>query len=235
MRLWGARLFVSCTLVFLPFTAAGQAPGGGAPQIDPDVEAALADALLDPPPPAEGAEPFPEWDAVADETVADKTIGEGALDAALGGTAGVDPAAAAAGMEGSLKDDALPLGDAGLGTLGMVPPVPEPDPLGDSFRLFCTDWMGKLAERETRNSQNIAWETGLDWVQGSYVGYTADHTCEVMDKESDAPVGRISYLEIKWEKRGMTIPLADGTQPTAVETTEVTEFFRYGDEGTWEY
>jgi hypothetical protein len=109
------------------------------------------------------------------------------------------------------------------------------DPLQASFVRFCDGWMEKLAARERRNQGLIEWQTGSSWVQGSYVGYTQEHKCSIEGAGSKSPVGRLSYLEIKYERRGASVPDAMVADPHALETTEVTEFFRYSDKGEWVY
>lgn len=109
------------------------------------------------------------------------------------------------------------------------------DPLQTSFVRFCDEWMEKLAARERRNQGLIDWQTGSNWVQGSYVGYTQEHKCSIEGAGSESPVGRLSYLEIKYERRGASVPDAMVADPHALETTEVTEFFRYSDKGEWVY
>lgn len=109
------------------------------------------------------------------------------------------------------------------------------DPLRNSFRRFCGEWMLKLEARERRNSTAIEWARGTNWVEGSYVGYDHNHTCNVEAMDSASPVGRLSYLEVKYERRGATVDDALRGDAEAVETTEVTEFFRYGENGQWLY
>lgn len=113
--------------------------------------------------------------------------------------------------------------------------APVADPLSTSFSRFCSEWMQKLEARERRNAGMIEWDTGLNWVQGSYVGYAQNLACAVEAADSPSPVGRLSYLEVKYERRGATVDAALEAKPEAVETTEVTEFFRYGDNGQWLY
>lgn len=109
------------------------------------------------------------------------------------------------------------------------------DPLQSSFSRFCDSWMEKLAQRERRNQGLIEWQSGTNWVQGSYVGYTKEHKCSIEGATSPSPVGRLSYLEVKYERRGASVPDAMASVPTPVETTEVTEFFRYDGDGKWVY
>jgi len=158
---------------------------------DAAVDAALADALVEPAPRA------------------------GSADSAAAFAAGA-PAEQAGGTEAAAEAEIL-------------------DPLQSSFVRFCDEWMEKLAARERRNQGLIEWQTGANWVQGSYVGYTQEHKCSIEGAGSKSPVGRLSYLEIKYERRGASVPDAMVANPHALETTEVTEFFRYSDKGEWVY
>lgn len=101
------------------------------------------------------------------------------------------------------------------------------------FSAFCEEWMGKLAAREQHNVANIKWDAKPDGVKGEYVGYTQEHTCTLKDA-SKVPIGKIIYREIVYQKRGGTIPEAERSAAQPVETTEVTEIFRYAG-GKWVY
>ncbi|HYD47713.1 MAG TPA: hypothetical protein VEB21_05165 [Terriglobales bacterium] len=107
------------------------------------------------------------------------------------------------------------------------------NPLAASFREFCKEWQGKLAEREVRNASLIKWDQGAGWVQGTYTGFAPDYTCTV-DGRGANTIGKIVYLEVKYEKRGATIEEAQKQPPHALETTEVTEIFRF-EKGAWVY
>jgi hypothetical protein len=102
------------------------------------------------------------------------------------------------------------------------------------FKVFCEEWMGKLAARERDNVQNIKWDTRADGVFGSYTAYSHEHTCVMKSGTNSVPVGTITYLEYLYEKRGSSIPEAKSSPPHPVETTEVTEIFRYS-AGKWIY
>lgn len=94
--------------------------------------------------------------------------------------------------------------------------------------------MGKLAAREKRNQGLIHWEEQSDAVAGNYVGYSPQHTCVVKDDSGSVPVGKISYLEVRYEKRGATREEAERSTARPIETTEVTEIFRFS-KGEWVY
>lgn len=103
-----------------------------------------------------------------------------------------------------------------------------------AFQGFCNDWMHKLEVREHDNVSHIRWQTMKDYVLGDYVGYTRDHKCITKTGTASVPVGEITYREIRYEKRGTTIAEAQKSTPRPVETTEVTEIFRYQN-GKWIY
>ncbi len=229
------RLPIGCSTIVLSLLL-GAAPvlaqGSLGSSLDPAVEAALADeAKRVPPPPA--PEPAAE---VVDEAAATAKAAEDVIEIApvpgeeglVEGQVGeaVEEDAPAPAEAAEVSDDAAIDAKAEQGLAD--------DPVSQSFRTFCREWMEKLADRERRNEGLIEWQAGENFVLGSYVGYTRDHTCIVDAAQSNAPVGKISYLEIKYEKRGATQGDAQIDRPHPVETTEVTEFFRYGD-GNWIY
>jgi len=103
-----------------------------------------------------------------------------------------------------------------------------------AFPKFCEEWMQKLDARERANVSHIKWEQRADGVLGTYVGYSQEHTCELKEGSHKTPVGTITYREVRYEKRGNTIPEAEKSTPNPVEVTEVTEIFRY-EKGKWIY
>jgi hypothetical protein len=110
-------------------------------------------------------------------------------------------------------------------------PKASPD---EAFKAFCTEWGRKLHERELFNMKQIKWDTGQNWVQGTYVGYSEPLSCAVEPDSGTVPVGKIIYHEFVYEKRAGTVPEAERVAGKAVETTEVTEIFRYQN-GKWVY
>jgi len=105
--------------------------------------------------------------------------------------------------------------------------------VASQFESFCVEWMGKLAARQEDNIAHIKWDTKPDGVKGEYVGYTTEHTC-TLKNETQVPIGKIIYREIVFQKSGGTIPEAEKSPAQAIETTEVTEIFRYAS-GKWVY
>lgn len=103
------------------------------------------------------------------------------------------------------------------------------------FQSFCQEWMQKLEARELNNVTHIKWQTNGDGVSGDYTGYyTHEHTCIVKSGTASVPVGKITYREIRYEKHGGNVTEANQSPPRPVETTDVTEIFRY-DQGKWIY
>lgn len=107
-------------------------------------------------------------------------------------------------------------------------------PAKDSFPQFCEEWMQKLAERERRNRSLITWREEKGEVLGTYVGYSSQHQCIYKESSDSTPLGKITYLEVRYEQRGATREEAERNPPRAIETTEVTEIFRYA-KGKWQY
>lgn len=103
-----------------------------------------------------------------------------------------------------------------------------------AFPGFCEEWMGKLAARQKRNEGQIDWQNQGANVFGTYVGYSNQHTCVLKGEDGPAPIGKITYLEVVYEKAGNTRDEASASSPKPVETTEVTEIFRYAN-GKWIY
>ncbi len=109
----------------------------------------------------------------------------------------------------------------------------SPEKAAEQFQAFCQEWMQKLAAREHDNVSKIKWNSNSDGVEGEYVGYTQDHTCTVTEDDSE-PVGKIAYQEVRYTKHGASIADAEKSVPHAVESTAVTELFRY-EKGKWIY
>ncbi len=116
----------------------------------------------------------------------------------------------------------------------LLAPTVHAQPAKDSFPQFCEEWMQKLADRERRNRSLINWREERGEVWGTYVGYSTQHECIYKETQDSTPLGKITYLEVRYEKRGSTREEAERTPPRAIETTEVTEIFRYA-KGKWQY
>ena len=103
-----------------------------------------------------------------------------------------------------------------------------------TFQGFCDEWMQSLLARQSDSLSHIQWETDAGGVRGDYVGYKPGHTCITKTGTESAPVGKIIYREVRYEKQGGTVAEAEQSPAKAVETTEVTEIFRYAG-GKWIY
>ena len=110
------------------------------------------------------------------------------------------------------------------------------DTAAEQFEQFCTDWMQKLAARERDNQRQIHWVANDSGVEGEYVGYSREHTCQLKSNGDGpaVPVGKIIYHEIRYQKRGASPEVAGSAMPLALDATEVTEIFRYA-KGKWQY
>lgn len=115
-----------------------------------------------------------------------------------------------------------------------APPHAQAQDAASAFKGFCEGWMHKLQDREQINASHIKWQTAPAGVHGAYIGYTRKHTCTVKNGTASVPVGTIRYLEVRYEKQGSSIEQAEHSRPRPVETTEVTEIFRFSG-GKWVY
>lgn len=105
-----------------------------------------------------------------------------------------------------------------------------------ALELFCKKWMGFLAKRELDNKTAVAWkETGVG-VEGQYVAYGTDYDCQLRDNADPkaVPIALLKYYEYIYRRRGNSAEDAMATAPDVLETTEVTEIFRYT-KGEWVY
>jgi len=116
------------------------------------------------------------------------------------------------------------------------PPPGEHSPeVQSSFKDFCEVWMGKLVERERFNKQQIKWHPAASGVEGDYVGYSVEHTCDLRPPtDSGVAVGKVTYRELIYRKRGPSAEAAAASEPEIVEVTEITEIFRR-EKGKWIY
>lgn len=105
----------------------------------------------------------------------------------------------------------------------------------DSFKEFCELWMGKLVERERFNKTQVKWRPGASGVEGEYIGYSTEHTCDLRPPgDSGVPVGKVTYREHVYRKKGASPEAAAASEPEIVEVTEITEIFRC-EKGKWIY
>ena len=107
--------------------------------------------------------------------------------------------------------------------------------IADKLKEFCKKWMGFLETRERDNLKAIKWETQASGVSGHYVGYSKDYDCTLKERSSNGtPVATIVYKEYSYQKAGASKEQADQSEPSIIDTTEVTEIFRYN-KGQWVY
>ena len=130
---------------------------------------------------------------------------------------------------------------AGGSVRGSVPPAaaanqrhravkPPPEDPTASFQSFCKQWMEKVWGREGQNSST--WERDGDGVVRSYVEYSRDYNCTVTEEKP--PVGKITYRETWYERRGKTAADAEASPPEPIKIFETSEYFSYN-RGKWLY
>lgn len=127
--------------------------------------------------------------------------------------------------------------DPGVAPAGASKVLAEPGVAADvtaKFETFCKEWMGKLAARERDNVANSKWDKQAVGVVGAYTGYSQEHTCLLKSGTGAVPIGKIVYVETRYEKSGNTPTEARGSAPKPIEAVEVTEIFRYKS-GKWEF
>jgi hypothetical protein len=116
-----------------------------------------------------------------------------------------------------------------------VVPGEHPPEVKASFTEFCGVWMGKLVEREINNKKNVKWRPAATGVEGEYIGYSTEHTCDLRPPSpSGVAVGRLIYREMVYRKRGNSPEAAGASEPEIVDVTEITEIFRR-EKGKWVY
>ena len=111
-----------------------------------------------------------------------------------------------------------------------APRAPTRQDLAASFQAFCSEWMQKVWARE--QTERVQWERDGEGVKRTYVEYSRDYTCTLTD--GDPPVGKVNYLERRYEKRGKTIAEAEASTPEAVKIVDTGEFFSFF-RGKWDY
>ena len=104
-----------------------------------------------------------------------------------------------------------------------------------SFDSFCTEWMGKLAEREHNNLAKVKYSPEGGRVVGRYTGYEhAPVRCQSRAKPGAPGVGTLVYNELHYAKSGDSVESAKKASPQVVERVEVMEIFRF-DGSAWKY
>jgi len=94
--------------------------------------------------------------------------------------------------------------------------------------------MQKLQDRASFNRGRIKWENEGDVVVGEHVDYGQSRTCVTRTDPGKEPIGKITYREVRYQRRGATPDAALAAPGTVVERFDVTEIFRYAD-GRWQY
>ena len=103
-----------------------------------------------------------------------------------------------------------------------------------AFDAFCDTWMQKLQDRAAFNLGRIEWkQVGRDFV-GEHVDYGTDRHCVTRSDPGKEPIGKITYREVRYRRRGATPDAALAAPGTVVERFDVTEIFRFAD-GRWQY
>lgn len=103
-----------------------------------------------------------------------------------------------------------------------------------SFQGFCNEWLEKLVHREEQNLGRIEWATSELGVRGVFVGYSRRGQCEAKTGTDAVPVGKLTYKQITYEKKGPTVAAAEISAARPLDVAEVTEIFHYAD-GKWIY
>ncbi|MGD9763831.1 MAG: hypothetical protein AB7V27_08980 [Candidatus Binatia bacterium] len=107
--------------------------------------------------------------------------------------------------------------------------------IAEELRKFCLKWMGFLEQRERDNKRGIKWQPRATGVAGQFVGYSKEYDCVMKERSSNGtPVATIMYREVLYEQSGGSQNEATNTPPKVIETTEITEIFRYT-KGQWVY
>ena len=121
--------------------------------------------------------------------------------------------------------------------LGMVAaPGPQTAHASDDFARFCSEWMGKLAQRERDNLKSAQARPGSGGVVLEYTGYaTQPVSCVARIPQAGKPgVGILVYLELRYRRAGQDVVKARSSEPAILSQVEVTELFRF-DGKRWIY
>jgi len=118
----------------------------------------------------------------------------------------------------------------------LVVPVTAHANATGGFDTFCSEWMGKLAERERSNQDQAPAKHDPDGVVVEYTGYVREPvSCTArLDAKGKPLVGILVYHEVRYRRSGADRAQARTNAPTEVERVEVTEVFRY-DGARWAY
>lgn len=121
--------------------------------------------------------------------------------------------------------------------LGMVAaPGPRAAQANEDFTRFCSEWMGKLAQRERDNLKSAQARPGSGGIVLEYTGYAAQPIrCVARIPQPGKPgVGILVYMEMRYRRSGADVVHARSSEPAVLSQVEVTELFRF--DGTrWLY
>ena len=118
----------------------------------------------------------------------------------------------------------------------VVAPAPQSAHANDDFTRFCSEWMGKLAQRERDNLKTAEARPGSGGVVLEYTGYaTQPVRCVARIPQPGKPgVGILVYMELRYRRSGSDLVQARSSDPAVVSQVEVTELFRF-DGSRWLY
>ena len=121
-------------------------------------------------------------------------------------------------------------------TLAMAVAAPPHAQANDDFVRFCSEWMGKLAQRERDNLRSAAARAGSGGVVLEYTGYASQpKSCVARIPQAGKPgVGILVYLELRYRRSGSNVVQARSSEPAVLSQVEVTELFRF-DGKRWLY
>jgi hypothetical protein len=118
----------------------------------------------------------------------------------------------------------------------VVASAPQIAHASDDFGRFCTEWMGKLAQRERDNLKTAEARAGAGGVVVEYTGYASEPvSCVARIPQPGKPgVGILKYLERRLRRSGPDAARARSSEPAVLSQVEVTELFRF-DGKRWIY
>jgi hypothetical protein len=118
----------------------------------------------------------------------------------------------------------------------LVALAPQPARANDEFNRFCSEWMGKLAQRERDNLKSAQARPGSGGVVLEYTGYASQPIrCVARIPQQGKPgVGILVYLELRYRRAGSDVMQARSSEAAVLSQVEVTELFCF-DGKRWIY
>ncbi len=140
------------------------------------------------------------------------------------------------GRRAPVLADATPNDNAEQAQAALTPTVAltETEMAVASFQTFCNEWLEKLVAREEQNLKQMEWVTSDLGVRGVFIGYSRRGQCEAKTGTDAVPVGKLTYKQVTYEKKGPTVAAAEISAARPLDVAEVTEIFHYAD-GKWIY